>query len=48
MPMADLEIYMDNHKCISWGNKEYFIPTDVPMTESEEAIYELLVHYNHV
>ena len=47
MPISDLELKMDNHKCITWGNKEYFIPTDALMTESEGQIYELLVHYNH-
>lgn len=43
MPISDLELKMDNHKCIKWGNKEWFIPSD-----SNHHIYTLLTYYNKI
>jgi len=44
MPLSDLELKMDNHKCIEWGNKEYFIAEENSLyNEDEELIHMFLI-----
>jgi len=38
-----VELMMDNHKCIEYGKKQYYIPEDRTYTEKEEIIYEFLI-----
>jgi hypothetical protein len=38
-----VDLMMDNHKCIEWGGREYYIPEDyVAANEDEEFVYEYL------
>jgi len=37
-----VEMMMDNHKCIEYGNKQYYVPEDNLFGE-EEIIYDFLV-----
>ena len=49
MPFHELELKMDNHKCIEWESKEYFIPDDsYTINEDDELIYKFLVECFHV
>ena len=49
MPFSDLELYMDNHKCIKWSGKEYFMPEDNSFyTKDDDIIYKFLNEYHHV
>jgi hypothetical protein len=45
MPDHALELMMDNHKCVKWYGKEYFVSESISCGEDEE-IYEHLV-YNY-
>ena len=43
MPLADLELKMDNHKCIIWESVEYFIPDNNSLyTTDDNLIWEFL------
>jgi hypothetical protein len=35
MPFADLELKMDDHTCIVWAGKEYFVPENAGNGEWE-------------
>jgi hypothetical protein len=49
MPDCDLELKMDNHKCIEWEGVDYFIPNDTSsFTEDDELIREFLIECYHV
>lgn len=39
---AHVELMMDNHKCIEYGGKQYYVPEDVSSVE-EDIIYEFLI-----
>jgi hypothetical protein len=39
---AHIELMMDNHKCIEYGNKQYYVPEDGNL-DDEEVIYEFLI-----
>jgi len=42
-----VELMMDNHKCIEWGGREYYIPEDyTAVDEDEEFVYEYLTNFN--
>ena len=43
-----IESMMDNHKCIGWGGKQYYLPEDTVYTQAEEEIFNLLYTYNQV
>lgn len=42
MPDHALELIMDNHKCICWHGKEYFVP-ESNMFGRDEEIYDHLI-----
>ena len=45
MPDSALELLMDDHKCIVWHGKEYFIPENNSFwTEEETEIAEHLMN----
>ena len=37
-----VELMMDNHKCIQYGNKQYYVPEDY-LSGEEKIIYDFLV-----
>ena len=40
---------MDNHKCIEWGGREYYIPEDYTAAdEDEEFVYEYLTNVKRI
>jgi hypothetical protein len=43
-----IEFMMDNHKCIEWKKKQYYIPEDAMYNEEEEKIYDVLAYALHV
>lgn len=43
MPDHALELIMDNHKCIRWYGKEYFIPEFGLDNNRDEVIFDHLV-----
>tara|TARA_B100000963_G_scaffold69127_1_gene57541 strand:- start:11737 stop:11952 length:216 start_codon:yes stop_codon:yes gene_type:complete len=43
--LSYVELMMDNHKCIEWGGREYYIPEDYTAAdEDEEFVYEYLTN----
>lgn len=49
MPDSQLELMMDNHKCVSWEGREYFLPdSTMEINEDDELIYEFLVECRRV
>ena len=47
-PTSYVELIMDNHKCINWNNKQYYISDCLLLTNNEEKICEILTYYLHV
>jgi hypothetical protein len=47
-PMNYVELMMDNHKCIQWKDKQYYINDSLDLTDDEEKIYDVLVYNLHV
>jgi hypothetical protein len=47
-PINYVELMMDNHKCIQWKNKQYYINDSLVLKYEEENIYNVLVDYFHV
>jgi hypothetical protein len=47
-PMDYVELMMDNHKCIQFQGKQFYISEDSPMTADEEIIYNTLIDCCHV
>jgi hypothetical protein len=47
-PINYVELMMDNHKCIQWKNKQYYISDSLGLKDEEENIYNDLVDYFHV
>jgi hypothetical protein len=47
-PMDYVELMMDDHKCIEFKGKQFYISEDTPMTADEEIIYNTLIDYCHV
>jgi hypothetical protein len=43
-----VELMMDNHKCIQWKDRQYYISDSLVLTNDEEKIYDVLVYYLHV
>jgi len=43
-----VELMMDNHKCVEWKGKQYYINDSLTLTEDEEKIYEVLAYSLHV
>ena len=41
-----VELMMDNHKCIEWKGKQYYISDSLSL--NEEKIYDVLVYALHV
>lgn len=49
MPFSDLELKMDDHRCIEWDGKEYFMPENNSMfDEDDNLIWEFLNECYHV
>ena len=42
-----VELMMDNHKCIEWKGKQYYI-SDSYLSDDEEKIYDVLAYALHV
>lgn len=48
MPTHDLELKMDDHKCVVWNDIQYFVPEHCSLwNERENQIYEYLEE-NHL
>ena len=47
-PDGYVELMMDNHKCIEWKGKQYYISDSLDLSEDEEKIYDVLVYALHV
>lgn len=47
-PDGYVELMMDNHKCIEWKGKQYYISDSLALSEDEEKIYDVLVYSLHV
>lgn len=47
-PDGYVELMMDNHKCIEWKGKQYYISDSLDLSEDEEKIYDVLVYSLHV
>ena len=44
MPESQLDLMMDNHRCINWEGEEYFLPdSSIEINEADELIYEFLI-----
>jgi F420-dependent methylenetetrahydromethanopterin dehydrogenase len=44
-----VDLMMDNHKCIEWGEKEYYIPENyIAANEDEEFVYEYLTNVKRI
>ena len=44
MPESQLDLMMDNHRCINWEGEEYFLPDSFfDEKEDDELIYEFLI-----
>lgn len=43
-----VELMMDNHKCIEFKGKQYYISDSLTLTEDEEKIYDVLAYILHV
>jgi hypothetical protein len=43
-----VELMMDNHKCLEWKGKQYYISDSLTLTDDEEKIYEVLTYSLHV
>jgi hypothetical protein len=43
-----VELMMDNHKCIEFKGKKYYISDSLTLTDDEEKIYDVLVYTLHV
>lgn len=43
-----VELMMDNHKCIKWNDKQYYINDSLILSDDEEKIYDVLVYSLHV
>jgi len=49
MPDHALELLMDNHKCVRWYGKEYFVPENCSFyTADDDKVWEHLVWNFHV
>ena len=46
-PYHYVELMMDNHKCIEWKGKQYYI-SDSYLSDDEEKIYDVLAYALHV
>jgi len=46
-PISYVELMMDNHKCIEWKGKQYYI-SDSYLSDDEEKIYDVLAYALHV
>jgi hypothetical protein len=47
-PANYVELMMDNHKCVSWKNKSYYISDSLVLQDDEEQkIYDVLVQVLH-
>jgi len=46
--MDYVELMMDDHKCIEFKGKQFYISEDSPMTADEEIIYNTLISVCHV
>ena len=44
-PVSQLDVWIDDHKCIKWNGIEYFIPeNNSSYIKQDELIYEYLVN----
>lgn len=47
-PYNYVELMMDNHKCVKWKGKQYYIGDSLDLTDDEEKIYDVLAYGLHV
>lgn len=47
-PEHYVELIMDNHKCVEFKDKQYYISDSLNLTENEEKIYDVLAYSLHV
>lgn len=47
-PSNYVELMMDNHKCIEWKRKQYYVSDSLDLSEDEEKIYDVVVYSLHV
>ncbi len=43
-----VELMMDNHKCVEWKGKQYYISDSLTLVDDEEKIYDVLAYALHV
>lgn len=43
-----VELMMDNHKCVEWQGKQYYISDSLGLSDDEEKIYDILVYSLHL
>ena len=43
-----VELMMDNHKCIKWKGKEYYINENLNLDEIDDKVYMILAYSLHV
>lgn len=47
-PEHYVELIMDNHKCVEFKDKQYYISDSLTLTKDEEKIYDVLAYSLHV
>jgi|688.fasta_scaffold00015_194 hypothetical protein len=43
-----VELMMDDHKCIKWKGKEYYIGENLNLDEVEDSVYMIIAYSLHV
>lgn len=43
-----VELMMDDHKCIKWKGKEYYIGENLSLDEVEDSVYMIIAYSLHV
>jgi len=43
-----VELMMDNHKCVEYGGRQYYVPEEGNHSKEYKAIYDFLVDNYHV
>ena len=43
-PTNYVELMMDNHKCVSWNNKQYYLSDSLLLDDEQEKIYDALTY----
>ena len=43
-----VELIMDNHKCVEWKDKQYYLSESLDLSDDEKKIYDVLAYALHV